>query len=59
MVNGGFNPLSRARDFGFERGDPRPQLFDREPIEVLARQLGERLGADRWMLVHVHLGRKR
>ena len=38
MVNGAFKLLSNAHDLGFERGDARRQLLDREWIEILATE---------------------
>ena len=43
MVNGAFNLRFCSRDFGFERGDAGVKLVDRERIEVLPRQRGQRI----------------
>ncbi len=40
MVNGAFNDLAAARDFGFEQGDPRLKLGYRKRVEILAREAG-------------------
>ena len=43
MVNGAFNLLADAVDLAFQRRDAGMKLADRQPVEVLADQLGQRV----------------
>lgn len=55
MVNGMINFCAASDDFGFERGDPRVQLVDRQPVKVIARELRERvIGSARENFFSVH-----
>lgn len=43
MVNGMFDLRPAPRDLAIERGDPQFQFGERQPVEVLADQFGERI----------------
>ncbi len=45
MVNGAVDPRPASYDFRFECGDPRGQFLDRERVEVLHDQAGQRIAA--------------
>ena len=55
MVNGAFNFSPAARDLAFERGDPPLEFGDRQAIEILAQQRGQRIVGPRLQdIVQVH-----
>jgi len=59
MVNGACPMALYSRDFFFQRGDARVELLDRQWVEVLARELRQRIVAPkRQILVGIH-GAKR
>jgi hypothetical protein len=56
MVNGAFNLSSDARYLGFQRGDARLELLDRERIEILACQRDDGIvGAAGQVFFRVHV----
>lgn len=56
MVNGVFDLSSAAGDLALERGDPRLQLGDAQPVEILAQQRGQRIIGPRPQdIVQVHV----
>ncbi len=53
MVNGVFNLAAGAADLAFQRRDARVKFDDREPVEVLADQLGQNVvGTRRGVVIH-------
>lgn len=55
MVNRGIDPGANPNDLGFERFDSGVKLVDRQRIEVLPAQLGQRIVGLAWEeLVQVH-----
>jgi len=56
MVNGSVNFCLDARNFGFECGDPRVQLFHRKRIEILPPERDQGIGDTLWKeIVDVHI----
>ena len=56
MVNGGVQPFAGPFDFGRKRPDPQIQLLDRERVEILLAEQGERiarLAREEFVDVHV------
>lgn len=55
MVNGMINFCTTSDDFGLERRDARVQLINRQAIEIVARELRERvIGSARENFFSVH-----
>ncbi|VXC54375.1 conserved hypothetical protein [Sphingomonas sp. 8AM] len=55
MVNSAFDLFTRPGDLAFQRGHPRLELHDGQPVEVLAQQRGHRVvGARAQDVVQVH-----
>ncbi len=54
MVNGAFNPLTNAGNFGLQRGDAGVELLDRQGVEVLAGQFGDQVARAAGKIVGFH-----
>ena len=54
MVNRMLHPRAATRDLALQCGDPRLQLGDRQPVQVLAHQLGQQVGGAGEGVVQVH-----
>ena len=55
MVNSALHFPARPDDFGFQNGDARFQFGDRQRVQILAHQFGERIARPfRENLVQIH-----
>lgn len=54
MVNGAFNPLTNAVNLGLQRRDARVQFVDRQGVEVLAGQFGDKIAGAAGKIVGFH-----
>ncbi len=54
MVNRAFDPRARPGDLVLQRDDARLQLVNRQRVEVLPQQLGQRVLAARGNIIRIH-----
>ena len=58
MINGALHMIADARDFTFQRGDPRLQFRNRQRIEILFHQDRERVARARQILFGIHMTKR-